>query len=146
MSSPAASCAERIATRAELRRFVRFLAVGALNTAIGYLIFAGLVLLGLESGLSLAGATVLGVAFNFRTTGSFVFANCDNRRLPRYLGVYSAQFLLNWSALRALEDAGMSPLLAQVILVGPMAVLTYLLMAKFAFRPQRPHGRQGGPQ
>jgi putative flippase GtrA len=114
--------------------------VGALNTAFGYLLFAAFLFSGMASGPALALATVIGIAFNFLTTGRLVFANRDYRRLPRYLGVYAIQFLLNWSALRALEQ-GMSPLFAQLILVGPIAVLTYLLMTKIVFDVPLP--RQG---
>ena len=129
----------RDAGTAELRRFVRFLCVGLLNTGFGYLLFAAFVLLGLGSGLALAGATVIGVAFNFLTTGRLVFDSRDHRRLPRYLGVYMVQFLINWAGLRGLEQA-MSPLLAQLILVGPMAVLTYLLMARLVFGARQKEG------
>jgi putative flippase GtrA len=142
VSSPAAPEAGQPKSPVALRQFVRFLGVGALNTAFGYLLFAAFVFLGLASGLALALATVMGVAFNFLTTGRLVFANSDHRRLPRYLAVYGVQFLLNWSLLHALEQS-MSPLLAQLILAGPMAVLTYLLMAKLVFGVQRPGKRQG---
>lgn len=140
MTSPAAPQAKEGGSSAALRRFVRFVGVGALNTAFGYLLFAALIFIGLGSGLALAAATVIGVALNFLTTGRLVFGNRDYRRLPRYLGVYAMQFLVNWSALRLLEQS-MSPLLAQLILVGPMAMLTYLLMAKLVFCVQRPPKR-----
>lgn len=129
------------ASPAGLRRFARFLGVGALNTAFGYLLFAAFVLLGLASGAALALATVIGVAFNFLTTGRLVFDSRDHRLLPRYLGVYAAQFCLNWAALGMLEQA-MSPLLAQLILTGPMAVLTYALMARLVFAGQRQGDRR----
>lgn len=142
MRPPAASPAKPPKSSDELRRFVRFLGVGALNTAFGYLLFAGFVFLGLASGLALGLATAIGVVFNYLTTGRLVFANRDHRRLSRYLGVYAIQFLLNWSALRVLEQS-MSPLLAQLILVGPMAVLSYLMMAKAVFNADHSRERQG---
>jgi putative flippase GtrA len=147
MNRPDAPAAAPAAFSPEVRRFVRFLAVGGLNTAFGYSLFAAFVLLGLGSGPALAAATVLGIAFNFRTTGRIVFASRDDRRLPRFLAVYAAQFLLNWSLLRGLEAAGMSPLLAQLILVGPIAVATYLMMAKFVFpASSQPGGGASRPE
>ncbi|MGE3690014.1 MAG: GtrA family protein [Novosphingobium sp.] len=129
----------KTASPAELRRFARFLGVGALNTLFGYALFAMFVLLGLASGLALALATVIGVAFNFLTTGKLVFGNSGHAALPRYLGVYAGQFLINWAALHLLEQT-MPTLAAQLILVGPMAVLTYLALARFVFG-ETPGGR-----
>jgi putative flippase GtrA len=55
------------------RRLLRFLVVGAGNTAFGYLLY----LIGLEAGIpyqvALVGATILGAFINFFTTGQMVF-------------------------------------------------------------------------
>jgi len=118
----------------ELRRFVRFLAVGALNTAWGYMIFAGAIWLGLSAELALLVATIVGVAFNFLTTGRIVFASRDGRRLPRFLLVYVAGFGLNAIALRALIDSGVPSLFAQPIVLPVVIVLTFLGMRGFVFQ------------
>jgi len=117
----------------EQRRFLRFLLVGGLNTAVGYGLFAAFILLGAGSSAALAGATVLGIAFNFKSTGRLVFGSGDGRLLPRFIAVYAVQFLVNWLALKALERAGMDPLLAQLTLVLPMALIAFLMMRRFVF-------------
>jgi putative flippase GtrA len=121
-------------TAGELSRFVRFLLVGGLNTVVGYSLFAGFILLGANSLAALTGATVLGILFNFASTGRLVFGGGNARLLPPFLAVYGAQFLLNWAALNMLERAGLSPLLAQLLLLPPLAVATFLMMRRFVFR------------
>ena len=55
------------------RKFVRFLLVGVLNTLFGYFSFATLIIIGLDYKLAALLATIIGVLFNFQTTGRLVF-------------------------------------------------------------------------
>src|SRR4051794_16854283 len=54
-------------------QFLTFLAVGILNTAFGYGVFAGLYLLGGSHRVSIVIATGFGVVFNYFTMGRLVF-------------------------------------------------------------------------
>ena len=54
-------------------KFVRFLLVGVLNTLFGYFSFATLIIIGLDYKLAALLATIIGVLFNFQTTGRLVF-------------------------------------------------------------------------
>ena len=82
-------------------RLVRFLVIGAVNTAFSYLIYALLVLIGLHYSLATLISTVLGIIFNFFTTGRIVFRNMDNRRFIRFILVYAFTYLVNVLFLRA---------------------------------------------
>jgi putative flippase GtrA len=117
----------------ELRRFVRFLFVGGLNTLVGYLIFAALILVGLPVAAAVVFGTILGVLFNFFSTGAVVFQNASGRLLPRFLGVYVAQMGLNIAAMTGLESAGVHPLVAGAFVLPPLAVFTYFAMRRFVF-------------
>jgi putative flippase GtrA len=119
---------------AELPRFVRFLAVGALNTAFGYLVFAAGVLAGLAPAWSLLAATAIGVGFNFLTTGRLVFSSRDNARLPRFVLCYGAVYAFNALALDGMRHLGLGPLASQLILLPPVVVATFALMRLFVFR------------
>jgi putative flippase GtrA len=118
----------------ELRRFARFLVVGVLNTAFGYLVFAAIILAGFSPQLALLVATIVGIAFNFMTTGRLVFASRDNKRLPRFVLVYCVSYGLNALALRGLIDAGIPSLYAQVILLPAVVVVTFAGMRIFVFQ------------
>jgi putative flippase GtrA len=118
----------------DARRFVRFLAVGLLNTAFGYLVFAAGVLSGLAPAAALLAATLIGVGFNFATTGRLVFASRDTRRLPRFVLCYALAYVLNAGALHGLAALGVPPLAGQLLLLPPVVVLTFLAMRLFVFR------------
>jgi putative flippase GtrA len=117
-----------------VRTFGRFLVVGALNSAVGYALFAVLVLAGVVPEVALLIATILGVLFNFTTTGHFVFGSHDRSRIWRFAGVYAAIYLLNALALHYLTYAGMAPLLAQLLLTPAAAIAAFLALRGFVFR------------
>jgi putative flippase GtrA len=117
----------------ELRRFAAFLVVGLLNTVVGYLLFALLSLAGLAPTKAVIGATILGALFNFQSIGRLVFGQGGRRLLPRFLAVYAGQCALNILALRALATIGLPPLVAEALVLPPLAVLTYLAMRQFVF-------------
>jgi putative flippase GtrA len=112
------------------RQFIRFLAVGGLNTLFGYGVFSLLVLAGLAPGVALLLATLLGVLFNYFTTGRIVFASQGWGRLPGFACVYGLTFLANLWSLKGLIAAGLSPLLAQAILL-PVIVVANFALNKF---------------
>jgi putative flippase GtrA len=120
--------------KADVWQAVRFLAVGLLNTAFGYLIFAAGILAGLASGIALAIAMVIGVIFNFFTLGRLVFDSRDPTRLPRFVGVYALTYVVNLILLRQWEGAGVGPLLAQVACLPVTVSLTFVLMRFLVFR------------
>ena len=60
------------------RMFIRFLLVGALNTAFGLGLYCFFVYIGLSYKIAVLLSTVLGVLFNFKTIGSLVFKNKNN--------------------------------------------------------------------
>jgi putative flippase GtrA len=119
--------------KAELRRFLTFLVVGGLNAAVGYGIFAALILLGLPTPAAVILGTILGVLFNFLSTGRLVFRNSAPGLLPRFLAVYAVQMGLNVAALEVLERAGVPPLVGGALLLPPLAVFTYLAMRRFVY-------------
>jgi len=121
-------------------RFVRFLLVGVLNTIFGYSLFAVLILIGLNYKYAVLIGTILGVLFNFQTTGRLVFGSKNNKLIFRFVLVYVATFLLNVEALRFVDGMNINieqktkMLIAGAILVLPMAVISFVLMKLFVFR------------
>ena len=118
----------------ESKRFARFLAVGVLNTAVGYALFAATIYLGFGPFWGAVVSTAIGVLFNFRSIGWIVFRRSELTLLPRFLSVYVAQCAVNIAGLHVLTGWGLSPLLAQLMLVPFLATGTYLAMRSFVFR------------
>ncbi len=115
--------------------FLRFGLVGLLNTAFGYSIFAGLVLVGLRPGFALAGAAVLGAGSNFYTSQHLVFGRTT--RASRFILLYTATLAVNVAALHALEAAHLSALYSQALLALPIAVLSFTGQRLWVFGPTR---------
>lgn len=121
----------------EFRRFVRFLLVGVLNTAVGYAVFALLILLGSSPAPAVIGSTIAGALFNFQSISRIVFQSRESGLLPRFLLVYTGQCGLNIALLRLAGAAGFTPLVAGAIILPLMAVLTYFAMRHFVFGAAR---------
>jgi putative flippase GtrA len=115
------------------RQFLRFLVVGAVNTAFGYGVFALLTWLGLPYPAAIGLATVAGVAFNFQSTGRLVFGGAPRSRLVRFVAVYAVVYLLNLLAVAGLLRLGLNVYTANALAVLPLALIAYMLQRTFVF-------------
>jgi putative flippase GtrA len=122
----------------ELTRVVRFLSVGASNTAITLTVFALLGFAGCPgwaaSAIAFAAGAVNGYHWNARWTFADRAARAATTRL-RYLAVQG-----NGSALSALgvlavqHGLGLAHLSAELVILPPVTGLTYGLMRSLVFR------------
>ena len=115
-------------------RFLRFLVVGGVNTLFGYIVYAGFILLNLHYSLAALFSTIIGVIFNFFTTGRIVFNNRSANVLVRFFGVYAVYYVLNVSLLKLLTTHGLSSLVSGAITALPLATLSYFLNKTFVFK------------
>lgn len=115
-------------------RLLRFVAVGALNTAVGYLIYAGLLFVGFNYAMAAGFGTVLAVLFNFKSTGRLVFGSRDNRLLVKFFGVYAVVYVVNVFGLWLITSSGVSPYTAGLITLAPAAALSFVLNKTLVFR------------
>jgi putative flippase GtrA len=127
-----------VGMRREVMTFLRYLAVGGLNTAFGYITYAVFVLTGAPLSLAVAGSTVLAFLFNFFSYGSLVFRNTSCRLFPRFLALYISFGGLNFLLLRSLTWGGLGPLSAQALLLPVLAIGGFAGMRLFVFRRVKP--------
>ena len=124
---------------AELPRLVRYFVIGGINTVFGYGAYAAFVYVGFHYAAAAFLATVVGVLFNFFTTGRFVFRQVMHARLMvRFVAVYAVVYVVNVAALTALQHVAigsyrLDPYVAGIVLVLPIALLSYALMRRFVF-------------
>jgi putative flippase GtrA len=114
--------------------FCRFLFVGGINTIFSYLLYASLVLIGLDYRVTITVCTVITIIWNYFTTGHFVF---DNRRLGlifKFVAVYGLIYLLNLYALMALVKHGLGPLISQAVVIPLIVVFSFTLNKLWVFR------------
>jgi putative flippase GtrA len=115
--------------------FLRFMLTGGLNTVFGYLIFSLFVYLTGKPSLSVILANIVGVLFNFKTYGKFVFKSKDNSRIYRFAGVYLFVTVAQISSLKLLAQIGITnPYAGAAIVTLPIAAASFILMRKFVFR------------
>jgi len=123
------------------KRFLRFLIAGAINSIFGFLVYTVAILLGGQVWLALLAGLVCGAVFNFFSTGAYVFRDLGLSRAPRFLVCYLLIYFLNLKLIDWLSLWITDPIIAQAILVGPMAIVSYVLMSRFVFfkrpAPQR---------
>ena len=115
-------------------RFFRFLFVGGINTLFGYFVFSVFILLQIHYSIASLLATILGVIFNYFTTGRIVFNNSDSKLLIKFFGVYGIGYLINLLFLKIFDSYQVNMLIAGAILIFPMAFLSYFLNKTFVFR------------
>ena len=125
---------------------VRFLAVGATNTLVGYLVFSAFTLwvfadVYLGYLLSLAVSYAFGITLAFVLYRRFVFVVHGHvlRDFARFVSVYLVAIGINAASLPLLvEVAGVPPLLAQLIILVLTTLLSFFGHKKFSFRRTGP--------
>jgi len=115
-------------------QFFRFLLVGGINTLFGYLIFSALILLKFHFSIASLLGTILGVIFNYFTTGRIVFNHRNPRLIIKFFGVYGITYLVNLFFLNIFDKLHMNMLIAGAILIFPIALLSYFLNKTFVFK------------
>jgi putative flippase GtrA len=112
---------------------IRFLLVGVINSAFGYGIFASLVFLGLHYSLALLISSVLGILFNFKSTGIVIFGSRNNKLLLRFLLVYLVAYFINLSLIDFLLICGFNSYVSAAICLPPLAIFSFFMNSKFVF-------------
>ena len=117
--------------------FIKFILVGILNTAFGYLAFALLLFLGLHYTLSVILSTIAGVLFNFKTTGTLVFKNHNNKLIFKFVAVYAITATLGIIILRIAELAHINLYFAGLVSTGVCAIISFLLNKNWVFKYEK---------
>lgn len=76
-------------------QFIRFVFVGVLNTIFGFSIYCLMLFIGVPYWWATLISQILGVMFNFKTTGVLVFKNHNNRLFFRFAICYVLAYFLN---------------------------------------------------
>lgn len=115
-------------------RLIRFLFVGMMNTVVGYSLYALGLWAGLHYSTAIVVATVLGILFNFKSTGGLVFQSRDNSRLLRFIAVYGVLCLVNTVGVGLLLLLGIAEWLGGMYMIPALAVLSFVLNRRYVFR------------
>ena len=117
-------------------QFVRFLAVGVLNTAFSYSLYAGMVWLGLGYVAANLMATVMGILFSFRTQGRLVFGNRDERRIFRFAACWAGIWVVNILLIAGFVKLGFNNYAAGALALVPVTLASYFIQKRIVFNIQ----------
>jgi hypothetical protein len=115
-------------------RFVRFLLTGGLNTAFGYGIYFILLRATGHAIVALTLGTIIGVIFNFHSTGRLVFNSSDHRLLWKFFSVYIVVYIYNAVGLLALEARGIDPAIGGLMLLPGAVAISWVLNSRLVFQ------------
>jgi putative flippase GtrA len=122
-------------------RFLRFLIVGGINTAVNYGIYALLLFAGLGHLAAITLSFAVGLAISFRAHARFVFQGGGYSAFALYVGSWLLLYALNVTILDLLVRRGVDEYLAGAILVPPFAILAYFVLRHVVFRAAAPAKR-----
>lgn len=119
------------------KQFFRFLLIGAVNTVFGYSVFSLFIFLGFHYAIASLLATIVGVLFNFMTTGRYVFNNRENSLIGKFFLVYGLVYVCNVGLLKIMDAYSVDMYVAGALILLPMALLSYVLNKKFVFEVEK---------
>ena len=111
----------------------RFLIVGGVNTLFGSCVYAFFLFIGLHYTVAVLLAIISSVLFSFNTTGKIVFRNKRPGLIFRFAGVYAILYVVNVLLLSLFSKINYNMYFAGIILILPMAFLSFLLNRTFVF-------------
>jgi putative flippase GtrA len=113
---------------------IRFLATGALNTLVGYIIYSVSYFFIGHEGIALTINYVLGGLFNYYSYSSLVFKTYETKRFVLFCLAYIITFSINLGILRLLiRHAAVNPYVSQLVALTICPLLLYILLRKFVF-------------
>jgi putative flippase GtrA len=118
------------------RRPLRYIVVGACNTAVSYGVYAFLLMLGL--GLPLAGLLSLaaGILTGFLAQGRFVFGRVSYDSLVRFILAWALMYGVHLGIVTGLLSVGISPYVGALLALAVLPLLSYFVLRDFVFVPQ----------
>lgn len=119
--------------RLRSNRFMRFIVAGSVNTLFGFAVYSIFIIAGSAVWLALMAGMALGTAFNFFTTGGYVFRELYLARFPRFVICYLLVYGINLGLIELFSIWMSSKILSQAIITFPLAFLSYFLMRRFVF-------------
>jgi putative flippase GtrA len=128
---------QRITSRAKASQQVRFVFVGVLNTAFSYSIYAFFLFVGVNYQLSNFLALVFGILFSFKTQGSLVFNNSNNKLLGRFVLSWVIIYLGTISVISQFMTLGLNAYWAGALALPFSVALSYVTQKYFVFRKSK---------
>lgn len=116
------------------RQVVHFVLIGLVNTIVYYTFYSMFLFLQLDYTVSVVFATILGVLFNFKSFGKYVFNNDKNSLIYKFIGVYVILFIVNIIFINFFYVFLNNYYVAGFLAIFPYSVISYYLNKEFVFK------------
>lgn len=113
---------------------IKFVAVGLFNTGWSYLLYAGLLFVGLGYWAASLVTIVLSVGVGFLTQGNLVFGGATRDALPRFLVVWTLIYITYLVVVGTAQRFGMNHYLGGLLATPVVVTLSYVLQRRYVFR------------
>jgi putative flippase GtrA len=113
---------------------IRFVAIGFVNTAFGYGLFAVLYATSQSYRAAIVLATAGGTLFNFLTTGRLVFSNAKLSRLVPFVLCYGFVAAVNIALVDLGVAVGLNPFIGQAFALPVTVGLAFVINDRIVFR------------
>ena len=118
----------------EKRQFILFIIIGGLNTLFGYTIFALFIFCKLHYTIAVLFSTILGIIFNFFTTGRVVFKNKKNHLFFKFVLIYGILYLINISIITLLNKISNNLYLNGAISIATLSIISFFSSKYYVFK------------
>ena len=115
-------------------QFVRFVLVGGINTAFGVGVYCLAIFIGLPYFIATLVSNVLGVLFNFFTTGNLVFRNNNPKLIFRFVLCYILIYFINTAVVKLFITIGFNSYWAGILATPIVALCSYFMLKYFVYR------------
>lgn len=112
------------------KQFIIFLFVGAMNTAFGYSIFAFFIFMKIPYYLALLFAALLGLIFNFTTTGRIVFKNNRFNIFYKFIIISALLYFLHIILIKIINKNINNFYISGLLTMSFTAILSFYLNKK----------------
>jgi putative flippase GtrA len=121
----------------QIRRFIFF---GILNTVFYYVVYSFFLYLNFNYKIAVLFATILGILFNFKTFGKFVFDTHDNKLIYRFILSYGMLLLINLGFIKFFYILGYNYYLSGMFAIAPYAIFSFIFNRYYVFKKKNLEG------
>lgn len=116
-------------------KFIRFIFVGGLNTAFGLGLYCVLIWFGLSYIWATLISHIVGILFNFVTTGTLVFENSDKRLIFKFFLNYGLTYFVNIGVNKILQILfGMNQYFSGIGATIITALISFFILKRFVYK------------
>lgn len=135
-----AGLAKRYDVAQERDRIIRFVLLGAANTAFAFGVYAGSLAIGLTYQLASLVALFVGILTGFVLQGKVAFQTQLRGRFIPFVGLWTLLYLANIVLIGAFALFGFNYYWAGLVAAVPLNILSFLALRNLIFAEERPGG------